>query len=191
MASEQPTPFQTFSRLAIMLGTLSCGSLAAWHYKPKPGQLAEMIDSTAAMVIGVPEPETTAQEGAGVAPAFGSTAGSAPDAPQSVDQADTPRWDSAVQQASAFAPVERTAPVAAPAQLDTLERERLTAPALAAGAIRADVQPWGSGEQSLYRATAAASTGAAGLQRRLDAYGATPEAAVASLVDELREIARR
>lgn len=191
MASEQPTPFQTFSRLAIMLGTLACGTLAAWHYGPKPGQLAEMIDTTAAMMIEVPERETTPPEGASVAPAFGSTDGSAPAAPQSVDQADTPRWDSAVQQASAIAPVERTAPVTEPAQLDTLERERLTAPALAAGAIRADVQPWGSGEPSLYRATAAASTGAAGLQRRLDAYGETPEAAVASLVEELRETASR
>ncbi len=188
MKSKKPTPFQTASRLLIMVGTLACGSLAAWNYGPEPDRLAEMIDSAASMVIEVPSTDR-ADEGLSEAPPApfdpSQAASLAPLAPATEE---IPRWDPAIQQASALQPVTRAAVprTAAPAPVDTLERERLTAPALAAGATRADVQPWGNGTEPLFRATAAAPTGAPGLEQRLDAYGATPEAAVASLVEDIR-----
>ena len=98
---------------------------------------------------------------------------------------DTPLFDSAVQPASALEPITETAPTRPMTPvMDRLERDRLTAPLLAAGAIRADVQPWGSGDQQVYRATAAFPVGdpTAGLESRLDAVEATPERAVEALL---------
>lgn len=192
MSSESPTFFQTATRLVIMVGTLACGSLAAWHYGPEPDQLADLIDQTAAMVIDVPQSidQTKPVEGLGEAIAFAQIEASSDEAPAVSDE--LPRWDSAVEPATAMTPIE--SPARAPSHLmDPLERERLTAPVLAAGATRADIQPWGPGQTPAYRATAAAAVGrgTVGLERRYDAFGETPEAAVASLMQQLRQPMRR
>lgn len=186
MSKQKPTAFQTFSRLAIMSGTLGVGSTAAYLYGPEPQDLADLIDSTASMVVEVPGHEppaavTAVQE-------FAETASETLSAPPAFDAPialDTPLFDAAVQPASAVEPIAE-APSARPMTpvMDRLERDRLTAPLLAAGAIRADVQPWGSGDQQVYRATAAFAVGdpTAGLESRLDAVEATPERAVEALL---------
>ncbi len=186
MSKQKPTTFQTLSRLSIMVTTLVGGSYAAFHYGPEAQDLADLIDSTASMVVEVPGHEppaavTAAVEFAEVAadqlsnpPAF--------DAPVTLE---TPRYDPAVQPASTGAPLSG-APPSRPMTpvLDRLERDRLAAPLLADGAIRAEVQPWGSGDQQVYRATAAFPVGdpSAGLESRLDAVEATPERAVEALL---------
>lgn len=198
MSKNKPTAFQTFSRLTIMLGTLVSGSLAAWHYGPEPQDLADLIDSTASMVVEVPGHEPPAAVTAAVE--FAEEAADQLATPPAFDAPvalDTPLFDPAVQPASAAAPLAQAAPASAPSQptqqalpravtpvLDRLERDRLTAPLLAAGAIRADVQPWGTGEQQVYRATAAFPVGdpTGGMESRLDAVETTPERAVQALL---------
>lgn len=186
MSKKQPTTFQTLSRLTIMVGTLGLGSTAAYLYGPEAQDLADLIDSTASMVVEVPGHEppaaiTAAQqlvedtaEQLSAPPPF--------DAPLALD---TPLFDTAVAPASMEAPVVE-APGARPMTpvLDRLEIDRLTAPLLAAGAIRADVQPWGSGDRQVYRATAAFPVGdpTGGLESRIDAVETTPELAVEALL---------
>ncbi|QDT70846.1 hypothetical protein MalM25_38020 [Planctomycetes bacterium MalM25] len=200
MSKQKPTAFQTFSRLTIMLGTLTTGSLAAWHYGPEPQDLADLIDSTASMVVEVPghEPPTAVTAAVEFAEDAADQLSTPPafDAPVALD---TPLFDPAVQPAAATAPLAQAAPSPAPSQqalsqqalpravtpvLDRLERDRLTAPLLAAGAIRADVQPWGTGEQQVYRATAAFPVGdpTGGMESRLDAVETSPERAVQALL---------
>lgn len=200
--SQQPTAFQTAYRLTIMIGTLAVGSMAAYRYGPEPERLAETIDYVASMVNeatgeAAAEPDSLASlESAPLAEpaAFGVAPDlwSEPAAPSN----DAPRYDAAVQQASALVPIEEEPPRAA-GDFERLERERLTAPLLAAGATQADVTVWGRGADSVYRATASApvrsnATGeAAGLERRFDAIGATPEEAVQTLAAEVRSATMR
>jgi uncharacterized phage protein gp47/JayE len=201
--SQQPTAFQTAYRLTIMVGTLTVGSMAAYRYGPEPERLAETIDYVASMVNEVTgeataEPDSLASlESAPLAEpaAFGAAPDlwSEPAAPNN----GAPRYDAAVQQASALVPIEEEQPPRAVGDFERLERERLTAPLLAAGATQADVAAWGRGADSVYRATASApvrgnATGdAAGLERRFDAIGATPEEAVQTLAAEVRSATMR
>lgn len=191
--SQQPTAFQTAYRLTIMVGTLAVGSMAAYRYGPEPERLAETIDYVASMVNeatgeAAVEPDSLASlESAPLAEpaAFGAVPDlwSEPAAPNN----SAPHYDAAVQQASALVPIEEEPPRGA-GDFERLERERLTAPLLAAGATQADVAAWGRGADSVYRATASApvSGDAAGLERRFDAIGATPEEAVQTLAAEVR-----
>lgn len=202
--SQQPTAFQTTYRLTIMLGTLAVGSMAVFRYGPEPERLAETIDYVASMVNeatgeAAAEPDSVALlETAPLAEpmAFGS----APDLgnqPVAAPGYDAPRYDGAVQQASALVPIEEEEPPRATGDIERLERERLTAPLLAAGATQADVAAWGRGADTVYRATASApvrgnATGdAAGLERRFDAIGSTPEEAVQTLAAEVRSATMR
>jgi hypothetical protein len=197
--SQQPTPFQTAYRLTIMGGTLVVASMAAYRYGPEPERLAETIDYVASMV----------NEVTGEATAEPNTLGSLDSAPLAEPAAfesapnlwneptapnnGAPRYDAAVQQASALVPIEEEEPPRAAGDFERLERERLTAPLLAAGATQADVAAWGRGAESVYRATASApvSGDAAGLERRFDAIGATPEEAVQTLAAEVRSATMR
>lgn len=191
--SQQPTAFQTAYRLTIMVGTLAVGSMAAYRYGPEPERLAETIDYVASMVNEVTgeataEPNTLGSlDSASLAePAAFESAPNLWNEPTAPNNG-APRYDAAVQQASALVPIEEEAPRAA-GDFERLERERLTAPLLAAGATQADVAAWGRGAESVYRATASApvSGDAAGLERRFDAIGATPEEAVQTLAAEVR-----
>lgn len=189
MASQTDSPLRTFYRLAIMLGTLTCVSMAWYRYGPPPGEVADLIDQAAAHVMeldasSVPDEQPLAATAAEPAPAF-----QASNLPPGVAPSEPPRFDPAVSQATALEPVRRreVTPVSA-VSIEALERERLTAPLLAAGASRADVVRWGRSEPPVYRATAAAAVGdsSTGLERRLDAIGSTPDEAVERLLDELR-----
>ncbi|MEO0529587.1 MAG: hypothetical protein AAF266_03315 [Planctomycetota bacterium] len=53
MSKPAPSPLQTTLRLAIMLGTLTVGSMAYYQFGPEAGELAEMIDHAASMVAEV------------------------------------------------------------------------------------------------------------------------------------------
>lgn len=196
MPNSPATPLQTAFRLAIMLGTLTVGSMGYYRYGPEPDALAEMIDQAASMVVEIqgtngPEAAVPAGFDALAEPApFETTAGF-----EANPVAPAPRYDSAVQPASALQPVGRNqpAPAAVAPLSDALERERLTAPLLAVGATRANVTSWGQGNQTLFRATASTpvGNGASGLERRFDTVGESPEAAVAQLVQEIRTAAIR
>jgi hypothetical protein len=200
--SQQPTAFQTAYRLTIMVGTLAVGSMAAYRYGPEPERLAETIDYVASRVNDAVGEASTEDS-----PAINSlttaplaeptplqTAPALWNEPAATPRQDTPRYDGAVQQASALVPIDRVTPIEeeepprAAGGIERLERERLTAPLLAAGATKADVTAWGRGVDTVYRATASAPvTGdAAGLERRFDATGATPEQAIQTLVAEVR-----
>jgi hypothetical protein len=178
-----------------MGGTLVVASMAAYRYGPEPERLAETIDYVASMV----------NEVTGEATAEPNTLGSLDSAPLAEPAAfesapnlwneptAAPHYDAAVQQASALVPIEEEEPPRAAGDYERLERERLTAPLLAAGATQADVAAWGRGADSVYRATASApvSGDAAGLERRFDAIGATPEEAVQTLAAEVRSATMR
>lgn len=186
--SQQPTALQTAYRLTIMLGTLTVASLAAYRYGPEPGRLAETIDYVASMV-GAAAEDAAAQLEPPALYSGGPASEPAPfdSAPDVWNTPAAPRYyDAAVQTASALTPIDDPVPTAD--AMSPLERERLTAPLLAAGATRADVTAWGRGAESVYRASASASVSddAAGLERRFDAIGSTPEEAVQALVAELR-----
>ncbi len=193
--SQQPSAFQTAYRLTIMVGTLAVGSMAAYRYGPEPERLAETIDYVASMVNqGTGEAAAEPDSLASVETAPLSEPAPFEAAPALWNEPVGARYDGAVQQASADLSAERLTPIEEedPSRLDgdfeRLERERLTAPLLAAGATQADVTAWGSGADAVYRATASApvSGDARGLQRRFDAIGATPEEAVQTLVAEVR-----
>ncbi|MEN0111800.1 MAG: hypothetical protein AAF805_13860 [Planctomycetota bacterium] len=196
--ARQESPVQTVYRLAVVGGLLACGSMAAIHYGPEAGDLADMIDQTASMVVELDEtPEAPAGMADGATSAIepaalfaGVTGDTQPT--QATDVA--PRFDDQVLPASGL--IAEPAPAATlpagPSDLDRLERERLTAPLLAAGAERADVHPWGNDGNRMYRATASAPVGspAARLLREFDAVAATPEAAVAAVRSQLRTTLR-
>lgn len=179
-----------------MLGALSVVSMAAYRYGPAPEELAETIDQVASLVVkdepaaGIAcastEPAssadmvTTATPFLAISePVTASVASSGAD-----DFKASVRFDPQIQQASATVPVELN-----PSRnVDDLESERLTAPLLAAGATRAEVNSWGRGDKVVYRATASAPVGLgqSQLEQRFDALGRTPEEAVSALVAELR-----
>lgn len=187
------TPLQTVYRLTVVAGVLVCGSMAALHYGPEAGDLADMIDQTAAMVVEPTEGDATPGGAIEADPAelFAEVP---------VESAPTveapPRFDDQVLPASGLLAEPQASPpanVPATSDFDRLERERLTAPLLAAGAERADVHPWGDTGNRMYRATASAPVGApeARLLREFDAIAATPEAAVAAVRSQLRTTALR
>jgi hypothetical protein len=199
--SQQPTAFQTAYRLTIMLGTLTVGSLAAYRYGPDAERLAESIDYVASIVGAAADDAATSLDTTGLHSMGPESAGPeiepAPFTPDLAfsHQPAPPRYDAAVQPASGLTPIEQPAP-APPANsgsMSALDRERLTAPLLAAGATRADVMAWGRGPQTVYRASASASVSgdAAGLERRFDAIGSTPEEAVETLAAEIRSSSLR
>lgn len=177
---SQPTPSQptslatTVYRLTVMVGFLGCGSLAAVHYGPEAGDLAEMIDGAATLVMEVPEASKSLPAADVVVFETGSGAQSTVTVPP---VSPPPRFDPAVKPASASQPV-------AAAAVEPLEQARLTAPLLTAGATRAEISPWGA----MYRATATVPVGdrATGLNRQFDALGGTPEQAVAKVEQEIR-----
>ncbi|TWU00617.1 hypothetical protein Pla108_15690 [Botrimarina colliarenosi] len=196
--SNKPTPFQTCYRLTIMVGTLAVGSMAAYRYGPEPAELAELIDRAASLVAEVPsrgasDPSAMALTEAPAAELdLLQPAPALPSPP--VASSDWRHYDTAVQPASALAPLATPSTDAPPpADLEPLERERLTAPLLAVGATRADVTAWGRGAATVYRATASAPVGevGGGLERQFDAVGETPEAAVAELAAEIRTASLR
>jgi len=181
VSKPSPSPLTTLYRLTIMMGALACGSLAAYRYGPEPAELAAFINRTAER-LGVatqspsaaPEPELFVADEASPA------------------DTSAPRFDAAVRPASDLQPIERDTPNP-PTLQDVAQSERLVAPVIAAGASRAEVTPWGRGTPRVFRATAAMPVGeaATGLERRFDAVGETPEAAVAALVDAVRGEAYR
>lgn len=179
-----------------MLGTLSVGSLAYYQYGPEASAVAEMIDHAASLVAEFKDshrPDATMPAGfaAPDEPAlFETTAGF-----EANSVAAAPRYDASIQQASALQPVtpiQEAAPIVGRG-MDSLERERLTAPLLAVGATRADITSWGRDNERLFRVTASTPVGdgSSGLQQRFDAVGETPELAVAQLVREIRTAAVR
>lgn len=177
-------------RLTIMLGTLTVGSMAAYRYGPEPESLAGIINE-AVRTIGAgsgPAEATLADAPSHEAPSYEATSGLLPLGAAPVDT--LPRFDAQVQQAAALMPLEEGAPTP-PAE--GLDRDRLVAPLIAAGATEADVTAWGHGDRTVYRATASApvSADAPDLERRFDAVGETPEDAVARLAAEVREAGLR
>ena len=178
-----------------MVGTLAVGSMAAYRYGPEPEHLAETIDYVASMVseavdetAGAPESLASLETAPLAEPAPFAAAPALWNEPAAASH-----FDGAVQLASAPAPIEEEEPSRTSADFERLERERLTAPLLAAGASQADVTAWGRGADTVYRATASApvSGEAAGLERRFDAIGSTPEQAVQTLAAEVRSAMMR
>lgn len=181
MPSQPTSMLTTVYRLVVMGGVLTCGTMAALRYGPEAGDLAEMIDGTAAMVVDLSETETTPDASLGEPAPFALAEAGTP-AAEPFAQPATAKFDPAVSQASVAAPIER--PTAA-TPVEPLEQARLTAPLLTAGATKADVTPWGA----MYRATATVPVGAgtAGLERQFDGLGGTPEQAVAKVEREIRD----
>lgn len=192
---KQPTLFQTVYRLTVVSGVLVCGSMVAYRYGPPPEQLADMIDGAAAMID-----KQFAEEGE-------SARGDGSDLLVTEDQGLEPvaenepplrAWDSELEPASfsqPFTPQPKSKASGPVAQLasapsshlgDELERQRLVAPLLAAGALKADVEPWGQ-TQKLFRATATQPVGerSSGMMRQLDAVDGTPEGAVARVLAQM------
>ncbi|TWT89080.1 hypothetical protein Mal64_25720 [Pseudobythopirellula maris] len=181
--TPKTNPLQTLTRLAIMLGTLAVGSMAAYRYGPPAEQLAEWLDqgveaATAALGGDTPPAELVAIDGLPLGTAEESAA--APSLPSGELLADTTSsepWgthrDSQVTPASALAPIANAPPAATGAE-QTLQ---------ALGAVQLETTPWGDGG-TLHRAKCVVPHD--GARRVFDAFGATPEAAAEALAVEVR-----
>ncbi|MEQ8849436.1 hypothetical protein [Botrimarina sp.] len=196
MAEQEASPLRTLYRSAVMLGTLACGAMAAYHYGPPPERLATLINS-AAQHAGLAYADPIGEEAESATPA------------DSVAQAAAlfaGPPDDAIQLASLQEPM-----AGGSADANT-QADAVIQPLLAAGAQRAEVRPIGAGADQVFQAIAVAPAeldsqdsvdqglvgqgfgeqgfgeqgfGEQGLTVRLDALGDTPEEAVGRLVEKL------
>ena len=173
----QPTsPFQSFYRLIVMVGTLGVGSMAAYLYGPPPDKLADLIDQGMARIA-----EMQSGESASSAEKASDLLSSEP--PPFVTTTDTsnPRIaDPLVQSASTFLSPPNLSPGSATPTGDKGESQLLEA-----GAAQASVEPWGI-QGKAYRATASMPIGVNGMTRQFDAIAETAEQATQEVLTQVQ-----